>query len=455
MNKHNILLVCDHRNTRDWGCRSSSIALGQILGCRGEIDTLSRDLATKRHPSGPLRSYINRGRHGRTVSRAIRKIDAFRTLYRLIGGRDDYVFRDPARTLNLFRKEAKLGNSLLADVQQRFEKSDSVVVNGGNTLMFDSTPRREMLFQLFAVELAASLGKPVYYLNGMIGDGPSPDSSTEMQQILLRTLSKCRSVSMNDPHSMKYLAEMGLSNVQWFPDALFTWRTRYAPLLDSGLYAHTPEMLEAWPDSNRIFGKKESWPAGYICLSAATPTRSATRQTTSIGLSSSAPGTRIKTGHPETFYEKLITGLMKQTGLTVVVADPSGDEFLRPLCERLDLPFVPSTANLFAGTGLLAGARAFVGGRYHPAIMASLGGTPCTFLQGKAYEADRLQHVLEYDTSPVFPVDEDKENIQAIIDYTAAKIAEGDTLRKKLINQAHKNSYKARYGLCSSLSNPG
>ena len=239
---------------------------------------------------------------------------------------------------------------------------------------------------------------------------------------------------MRDPKSMKYLTDLGLPNVNWYPDALFTWRTRYAPLLDSGLSPHTPELLETWPDSNRIFRKQDNWPSEYICLSAAAP-------------EAPAHATRHTLAKPGSFYEKLITGLMEQTGLKVVVADPCGDEFLKPLCDRLDLPYVPSTANLFAGTGLLAGARAFVGGRYHPAVMASLGGTPCTFLQGHEHEADRLLHVLEYDTSAVFPVDESEENIQAIIDDIASKIAAGDDLRNHLVSKVYTMAYKSQYGI--------
>jgi hypothetical protein len=444
MKKRNILLVCDQRDMRNWGLRSSGIALGQILGFRGNVDTLSRDLAIKRHPVGPLRSYIRRGRHGRTVSRAIRKSGAFLALYRLAGGRDDYVFRHPAKTLALFNREVRRGDELLAEVQRRFEGSGCVVVNGGDTLMLDYPPRRELLFQLFAVELAASLGKPVYYMNGMTGEGLSSGNDPEMLEILIQTLSKCRTVTMRDPQSMDQLAGLGLGNIQWYPDALFSWRTRYASLLDSGLLPETPDLLQDWPESDEIYRTRGRWPSDYLCLSAAAVP----------GARSSGPERRRAAARAVSFYAKLIAGLKDRTGMPVIVVDPYGDELLKPLCEQMDVPFVPSTANLFAGTGLLAGARAFVGGRYHPAVLASLGGTPCTFLQCATRSADRLLNVLDHDVKEAFPVDEAGNNIQAIIEHTVAGMEAGDTLRKKLVSQAHKNSYKVKYGLCSSLNNP-
>ena len=451
MNNRKILLVCDNREARNWGSRGTSIALGQILGFRGKIISIPRELAIKRQPVGPLRSYVNSGRHGRTVSRLIRKTRTFNTLYWLFGGHDDYVMMDPSRTLELFRHEVKHSNTRLAELEQQFAQADRVVVNGGGTAVFHRPPTRELKFQLFAVELAASLGKPVTFLNIMAGSGSQKssqwntintaagntrdaESDEEQVNIVTRTLRKCDAVVMCDPLSQNVMQSLGFDNARWYPDALFTWRTRYASLLDSDMLPKNPELLEPWPETDQVYRGTGSWSDPYICVS-----------------SDACPEDQ----QPEIwigFYNKLINELTGQTGMQVVVVDPEGNEFLRPLCERLGIPFVASTINLFAGTGLLAGARAYIGGRYHPAIMASLGGAPCTILNSGEQMSGSLQHLLGYDHPVVFPIDQSESNICAIVDDVIRKMDAGDVLRKRLINQAHTNSYKVRYGLCSTLS---
>ena len=452
--KKKILLVCDNRDTRNWGSRGTSIALGQILGFRGEITSTPHELAIKRHPVGPLRSYISSGRHGRTISRLIRKTRTFHALYRLIGGRDDYVMMDPARTLALFQREVKRGDTHLAALQQQFAHADRVVVNGGATLLFRRPSTRELKFQLFAVELAAFLGKPVTYVNAMAVGSPkaqntppaagSPktqntplaEADGQLEDYIVQTLRKCEVIAMCDPLSRDIMQALGLEKATWYPDALFTWRTRYASLLDSDMLPRTPELLEPWPETDQVYHGRSFWSDPYICISSDACPPEANPQSWSG------------------FYEKLITALTEQTGMQVIVVDPEGNEFLRPLCEQLEIPFVASKVNLFAGAGLLAGARAYVGGRYHPAIMASLGGAPCTILDSGEQMAGGLQYVLDYDEPTVYPIDQSDENISAIMEDVTGKLGAGDVLRKRLINLAHTNSYKVRYGLFSTLNNP-
>ncbi len=434
MKNRQILLICDNRDTRNWGSRGTSIALGQILGFRGEIASTPREMAIKRHPVGPLRSYISNGRHGQTVSHLIRKTRTFHALYRLFGGRDDYVMMDPARTLALFQREVKRGNSRLAELLEQFNRADNVVVNGGGSLIFSRPPRRELKFQLFAMELAASLGKPVSYVNATAGGSPESASDGQLETFVMNTLRKCDTIALRDPVSRDRLQALGFDNATWYPDALFTWRTRYASLLDSDVLSNTPELLETWPESDQVYHSRKSWTGPYICVS------------------SDACPPEVLPESWSAFYEKLIGELMPRSGMQVIVVDPEGNDFLLPLCRRRDIPYVASKANLFAGASLLAGARAYVGGRYHPAIMASLGGAPCTILGSNAHMAEGLQHVLDYDDPAVFPVEQSKENIRAIVDDVIVKLEGGDLLRRRLINQTHTNSYKVRYGLCSTLS---
>ena len=56
---------------------------------------------------------------------------------------------------------------------------------------------------------------------------------------------------------------------------------------------------------------------------------------------------------------------------------------------------------LIVGGAVLAHARLFISGRYHPSILASLGGTPCIFLATHAHKMGSLSRLLKYDPQRV------------------------------------------------------
>ena len=55
-----------------------------------------------------------------------------------------------------------------------------------------------------------------------------------------------------------------------------------------------------------------------------------------------------------------------------------------------------NTAIMMVGA-ILANAHAFISGRFHAAIFASLGGKRCVFLHAHSYKVARLQKTREYD----------------------------------------------------------
>ncbi len=89
-----------------------------------------------------------------------------------------------------------------------------------------------------------------------------------------------------------------------------------------------------------------------------------------------------------------------------------------------------NTPIMMAGA-ILANARAFVSGRFHPAIFASLGGTPCVFLDAHSHKMASLQKTLEYDVHSTFPAMPVGRDIDEIASLSQRYIAEGDSLREQ------------------------
>jgi len=93
---------------------------------------------------------------------------------------------------------------------------------------------------------------------------------------------------------------------------------------------------------------------------------------------------------------------------------------------------------------VLANAQAFITGRYHPAIFASLGGTPCIFLGADSHKTRSLQDVLEYESKAQFSALPQEDEISEICQLAERYIEQGDELRSSIKSVAQKCAIAAR-----------
>ena len=93
---------------------------------------------------------------------------------------------------------------------------------------------------------------------------------------------------------------------------------------------------------------------------------------------------------------------------------------------------------------VLARAKLFISGRYHPAIFASLGGTPCVFLGAAAHKMSSLQRVLEYEEIRDFSAFPNDDEIKAICARSGELLKRGEQLREKVKSVAKRRCEEAR-----------
>jgi polysaccharide pyruvyl transferase WcaK-like protein len=93
----------------------------------------------------------------------------------------------------------------------------------------------------------------------------------------------------------------------------------------------------------------------------------------------------------------------------------SGDRFLYEVSDRTGIPIVPASIPVFIGGAILANAKLFVTGRYHPSILAAFGGTPSIFLDADCHKSSSLLKLLGYPpedaTFSATPMEEECEEI--------------------------------------------
>jgi len=349
-----------------------------------------------------------------------------------MGGAADFVTVNPSISLSRFLRAANRDRQL-AELKERFYEADTVVINGEGSLIFRNPPRRDLSFLLFAVELACHLGKQVYFMNGMASYCPRSGTNPAVESAVVNTLGKCTAVATRDPVSSEILRSLGLPNTTWHPDAVFSWRVWHEGFFEHANLKEFPGLFDSWPESEGFLRRWSDWPDSYICISGA----------------SRPPGVDPNRWTP--FFLRVVERIKAELRPQVVLVDPSGDGYLEDVATRTESFFIRPTTNILTGAYILANARAYVSGRHHPSILASLGGTPCVFLESNSHKTESLQKVLQYENPQVFSFDESEENTDRIIDRVRESIAQGDRLRERIAHVATQRGREAIQGISSTL----
>ena len=405
----NALLVCDNRDVPNWGCRATSLALHALLDRRfgvsgrvGRLEVLRKEAASALvRRAGALMG-------GSGLAQALRNSLAVR---------DDYVTGDieaSARTVLRERHDNPFFESLVS----RMETAGLVVVNGEGSMVFKLAERRDLRFQLLCLELARQLGKPAFYVNAMISDFPGAARNYATWEKCRDHLSRCTGVQVRDRMSFGLLEEMDVTTrISVLPDALFS--TADGTLFPSFHPADMPpQMLAPYPEQPDRLGWRFDQP--YVCVSGSSYFRSRRRY---------AEARDFMLG---------VVGRIRDAGLIpVFVATCTGDAFLEPLAREAGVCFVPVETNIFVGAAILGNAAAFVSGRYHPTILATLGGTPCVFMESNSHKMASLRLWLEDEAGGEGELSyRDPDVIEAVEAQVLAALSGGRGRRERLRQRA-------------------
>jgi polysaccharide pyruvyl transferase WcaK-like protein len=409
-----VLFVGDNRTGVNWG-RGASIALGQLLSTSFEITGRVTgdffDLSTAE--AGYVGTFLP-PRYYRffqyLLLRRFRRPIAWYINLELLFGAKDFIAEDPAVSIeNLLAHKRR--HPALARIYDQATEADLLVLDGDGDIIFSTPPRRQTLFLLAMIELGVRLKKPVFLVNSMISDCPLTGRNNTTVAAARRLFAQCRAVSLRDPESLEYVQkEMPETNSSLIPDSLFAWFSLYA----SG-NSHPPlngDFLLPHPEKDEYWGKLD-FSQPYICIGGG-------------ALAASQPDRSVQC------YARLVDAI-RQLGYRVYLTENDWpDSFLQHVAREKDVGIVPADAPILLCGAVLAHARLFISGRYHPSILASLGGTPCIFLESHAHKMGSLSRVLEYDVHQQFNAFPDDSDIAEIVSTARKYLDQGETLRASI-----------------------
>lgn len=337
------IIIRDNRYKLNWGCRATTNALETIL--TEKFDAVSLPPIHDIHATLPVR------------------------------GSPDIALKEPMEAATTFLRAATHGD-LDDDGEMLFaslKAADVAVINLEGCGILSTPFRRDLRFSNFVVVLAAEMGKAVAIVNGMLSRCPSTPTSQQAVEETASAFNTASFVSFRDLKSQAIAQEFGIQQVRHHPDALFAWREQFVELFQSGLLPI--QALQGFPErfGSHVTSAETSRP---IVISAGSKHPSDIRS------------------HTVEFYRELVRCVRRDFEHPVVLLAPGGDYFLADIANEQGVTFVEAETNVLVGAKFLSTAGAYISGRYHPSIMASLGGTSCVFLESNSHKTESLSTLL-------------------------------------------------------------
>jgi hypothetical protein len=216
----------------------------------------------------------------------------------------------------------------------------------------------------------------------------------------------------------------------YIPDALFTWYHYFNS--KNSVSINYGDMILPYP-YEKFFGNY-NFKEPYICVGGSSIIRHLNKRTAVER------------------YQLLINSI-KSIGTNIYIVNSSpGDNFLSEVSIKTNVPIIPlETPILLAGT-ILAKSEVFVSGRYHPSILASLGGTPCVMLKSNSHKTLSLQRVLGYKNQEIFSALPSEDEITKIMKTIKLILKSKKIIRKRIKNKIKELNIEAK-GIAGFIDN--
>ncbi len=410
-----VLLVGDNRSSLNWG-RAASIALHEVLSRSFEVpESIQGSLFSLQTADFGYVNTLMPQRHYSVFRKLLTKRDhlvvrAYLALEHMAGAQD-VIDEDPLKSVRNFHRFSSR-YPVLQQLLDSIQSADLIVVDGDGDIHFTDTPRRQTSFLLAMMHLGQSHAKPVFLVNVMMAPPTGRGKSESTFNVAKGIISRCKALSLRDPLSYQFAQKQLASPLmRMIPDSLFAWYEQMPDFQTQGL--KNGDCILPYPEE-QIARKRLDFTRPYVCIGG--------------GAVSAADPDRATEA-----YIKLVEAIQK-IGLEIILVESDApDRYLRKVAAMFEIGIIPAAASVRMATSILANARAFVTGRYHPAIMASLGGTPCILLDSHGHKMRGLAVTLAYESAQTFSAIPDANEISRIVLELRKVLEQGETLRRQIL----------------------
>lgn len=262
-------------------------------------------------------------------------------------------------------------------------------------------------------------------MNGMLSDDPFTERNENFIKVVKPIFESAAIVGVREDYSFSYAKEQfSKANIQKYPDALFTW---YDMINDGFCVPNGKYFMGMTGAANSSFTDFD-FTKPYLLISGSS----------SVGKAASSMDEAIS------IYSKLVEEVKNNFEQNVYLIEVcEGDTFLRTVGKNTDTGIITIDTPILACAKILANADVYISGRYHPAILASQGGTPCVFMSSNSHKTKSLQELLKYKKVHEYYVLPSDQEIKEIITDAKVLVNAGKSLREEIKARAFELSQLA------------
>ncbi len=406
MNHPKVFFINDSSANTNWGSQATSVVLKKLIkDAKAEI-VASLPLAELNHANW---NTSTRKANFYTKSLAVLPSNFLRKaakalLNRLVIKLPDICPKDWSE----FEEKAQqvMQGKILSHVKEALESCDLVIINGEGGILENQRESRMMFFLAYLAK--KYFNKPVALVN----------HTASLEQAVLKEIAQHVYPLIDDSvfrDLLSFKTHANLGNSSLAADVTFTLEP--AGREDWLKLASRPFYFDIAGHSCNYFDVSKP----FICLGGSSVFSARHKQNSS----------------PKQALEQLALALTKVAPVVLVASAKADEEILLSISKKLSLAFVSSQSPFMLGLDLLANSSLYVGGRWHGAIFALLGGTPTVTFAAETFKLDALMQSFEL----AKPFDAlSLEHHVADIAALAEQYLEQDGLRLKLKNKASKLS---------------
>lgn len=427
-----VLYVSDNRCRGNFGCRGTSTALSQIIEKKHTIVGYISGRVTNWNPGNLVfkknwssQKYINlsKKKYWSYISIIYYMFHRFMAKKHFFLGKYDFINYDFEKSINNLIRCIP-ANPFLKEFDLRQYDFDAMVVNGEGSFIFATPPWRESMILSMLMYWAQKMGKKVFFLNSMLSDDPNSEHNEKTICAVKNIFKKCNVVQVREMTSFafgkKYFCD---SNIVFKPDALFSWY----PLINDDFDIKNGRYIMPFGKETNEFYYKYDFTKPYILICGSSSSKISKNLTETINI-----------------YTRLTNKIKEEyTDYNVFLIQAcEGDEFLNEVAKRTNTLLIPMETPIVAVGKILSKASLFFTGRYHPAILASLGGTPCVFMSSNSHKTKSLQDLLNYKVKIEFSCEPSDDEIKQMILLGKKYLSDND-IRTCIKNKSYALSLEA------------
>lgn len=255
--------------------------------------------------------------------------------------------------------------------------SDIVIINGEGSMIFsnDCPIYNHLLFYLAVLYIGKQKGLKTAYINAVC----SADADGMINE---NVISICKNATryidymiVRDEVSYNYAKKIFI-NAIYIPEALFVWYKYFERgdnfLLPSG------DMIYTFPEDDFDHGIY-NFDVPYVLIGG------------------------YNTNDETDKYNALckwdsIVGYIRNKGYRVYIVKTYRPKewFLDELSKRNNIPIIKNEVNSLVMTSVLGNASLLISGRFHPSVLASLGGTPCIMFKSNCQKSKGYNFYFDF-----------------------------------------------------------